>query len=100
MSPEYFLGQIFPGKEHRIYLLGNPVVFFAVILIMVHFMLLQCVHITRIFSGTDILWEGVQNLSTGQPCEFLGCACVHGPLSIVYCVHTGTDILWEGAQNL
>ena len=42
-----FQGQIFSGRDHRIYLLGNPVIFWAMLIFMGLFLLLYLVYATR-----------------------------------------------------
>lgn len=47
-------GQMFSGKEHRIYLLGNPVIFYGLLVLMVLFLLLFCVHSVKLQRGTKM----------------------------------------------
>jgi len=40
-------GQIFSGKDHKIYLLGNPVIWFGLLAVMGLFLILALVHAIR-----------------------------------------------------
>ena len=40
----WFQGQIFSGKDHRVYLLGNPILFWAAVILKVIFFICYIVH--------------------------------------------------------
>ena len=65
-----FQGQIFSGKDHRIYLLGNPVIFWAMLVFMGLFLLLYVIHTTRRQRGVKISehlnGESTQNSVMGK----------------------------------
>ncbi|KAK3092409.1 hypothetical protein FSP39_002461, partial [Pinctada imbricata] len=46
--PINFRGQIFSGKDHRIYLLGNPIIFWGCLVAMAIFLLLYLIHSVKV----------------------------------------------------
>ena len=40
----WFQGQIFSGKDHRVYLLGNPILFWAALVLKAIFLICYTVH--------------------------------------------------------
>ncbi|XP_045162576.2 protein O-mannosyl-transferase 2-like [Mercenaria mercenaria] len=50
-------GQVFSGKDHRVYLLGNPIIFYGLLVVMALFFLIYLVHSVKVQRGVKMTKE-------------------------------------------